>query len=254
MNYDFAKVRIIRILISVKFAVTMHIPDGYLSPQTYVPLFGAFVGVASVAVRKVKKDLAARNIPYLGMAAAFSFIIMMFNLPVPGGTPGHAVGSAVIAILFGPWAAMIAVSVALIIQALVFGDGGITAIGANCFNMAVFMPFAAWYIFKLFGNNPARKSRVFIAAFISGYLSLVLAAILTAIEFGIQPMIASTADGKALYCPYDLSIAIPAMAIEHLLLFGIAEGLITAFIIRYFLKNEPGLIYAFAKRDWHEDE
>ncbi len=116
------------------------------------------------------------------------------------------------------------------------------------------MPFAAYYIFKILSSNPARKSRVFFAAFMAGYLGLVLAAILTAIEFGIQPMIASTADGKALYCPYDLSIAIPAMAIEHLLLFGIAEGLVTAFIIRYFLKHEPGLIYAFTIDSRHEDE
>ncbi len=225
----------------------MHIPDGYLSPQTYIPLIGIFVSAVAVAVKRVKKDVAARNIPYLGMAAAFSFIIMMFNLPIPGGTTGHAVGSAVIAILFGPWAAMIAVSVALIIQALIFGDGGITAIGANCFNMAVFMPFIAYYTFKLISNNPAKKNRVSFASFIAGYLSLNMAAILTAIEFGIQPMIASTADGKALYCPYDLSIAIPAMAIEHLLLFGIVEGIITAIIVSYFLKNEPGLIYAFTK-------
>ena len=98
----------------------MHIPDGYLSPQTYIPFFGVFVSTIAVAIKKVKKEVSTRNIPYLGMAAAFSFIIMMFNLPVPGGTTGHAVGSAVIAILFGPWAAMIAVSVALIIQALVF--------------------------------------------------------------------------------------------------------------------------------------
>jgi cobalt/nickel transport system permease protein len=216
----------------------MHIPDGYLSPQTYIPFIGVFVSAAAVA---------ARNIPYLGMAAAFSFIIMMFNLPIPGGTTGHAVGSAVIAILFGPWAAIVAVSVALIIQALIFGDGGITAIGANCFNMAVFMSFTAYYVFKLFSNSPVRKARVSFAAFISGYLSLVMAAILTAIEFGIQPIIASTADGKALYCPYDLSIAIPAMAIEHLLLFGIVEGVITAIIVSYFLKNDPGLIYAFRK-------
>ena len=225
----------------------MHIPDGYLSPQTYIPLIGVFVSVSAVAVRKVKNEVSARNIPYLGMAAAFSFIIMMFNLPVPGGTTGHAVGSAVIAILFGPWAAMIAVSVALIIQALIFGDGGITAIGANCFNMAVFMPFAAYYIFKLISNKPPGKTRVYIAAFISGYLSLVMTAILTAIEFGIQPMIASTSDGKALYCPYDLSIAIPTMAIEHLLLFGIIEGIITAITVNYFFKNEPGLIYALRK-------
>ena len=230
----------------------MHIPDGYLSPQTYIPLTGIFVMVAAVAVKKVKEEVSARDIPYLGMAAAFSFIIMMFNLPVPGGTTGHAVGAAVIAILFGPWAATIAVSVALIIQAFIFGDGGITAIGANCFNMAVFMSFAAYFIFKLFCKIPLGKHKVYIAAFISGYFGLVMAATLTAVEFGIQPLIASTADGKALYCPYGLSITIPAMAVGHFLLFGIVEGIITALIVKYFLKNEPGLIYAFRKADKNE--
>jgi cobalt/nickel transport system permease protein len=225
----------------------MHIPDGYLSPQTYIPLYGVFVAVVAVAVKKVKHEVSARDIPYLGMAAAFSFIIMMFNLPVPGGTTGHAVGSAVIAILFGPWAAVVAVSVTLIIQALVFGDGGITAIGANCFNMAIFMPFAAYYIFKLLSKNPAKKGKVVVAAFISGYLSLVMAAVVTAVEFGIQPLIASDAEGKALYCPYNLSISIPAMAIEHMLLFGIIEGIITALILNYFVRNDPSFIYAFRK-------
>jgi cobalt/nickel transport system permease protein len=232
----------------------MHIPDGYLSPQTYIPLYGVFAAAVTVAVKKVKKEVSARDIPYLGMAAAFSFIIMMFNLPIPGGTTGHAVGSAVIAILFGPWAAVVAVSVALIIQSLIFGDGGITAIGANCFNMAVFMPFTAYYIFRLFNFNPAKKSRVLFGAFISGYLSLVMAAILTGIEFGIQPLIASSSDGRALYCPYDLKIAVPAMALEHMLLFGIVEGLITALIVRYFLRNEPGLIYAFRKGGKYENK
>jgi cobalt/nickel transport system permease protein len=225
----------------------MHIPDGYLSPQTYIPLFGIFVPFAAVAVKKVKEEVSSRDIPYLGMAGAFSFIIMMFNLPVPGGTTGHAVGAAVIAILLGPWAATIAVSVALIIQALVFGDGGITAIGANCFNMAVFMPFTAYYIFKLFSVNPERKTRSYFASFFSGYVSLVLAAILTAVELGIQPLIASTPNGKALYCPYDLSVAVPAMALGHMLIFGFFEGIITAIIISYVLKNEPDLIYALRK-------
>jgi cobalt/nickel transport system permease protein len=225
----------------------MHIPDGYLSPQTYIPLAGAFVAVSAVAVKKVKHDVSARNIPYLGMASAFSFIIMMFNLPIPGGTTGHAVGSAVIAIIFGPWATVIAVSVALLIQALIFGDGGITAIGANCFNMSVFMSFSAYYIFKLFAGNNPEKKRLYFSAFISGYLSLVLTAILTAFEFGIQPLIASDPFGKALYCPYDLSVAIPVMALEHLLFFGIVEGVITALIISYFFKNEPQLIIALRK-------
>ena len=222
----------------------MHIPDGYLSPQTYIPMFGAFAATAAVAVKKVKEKMSARNIPYLGMAGAFSFIIMMFNLPVPGGTTGHAVGGALIAILLGPWAASIAVSVALIIQALVFGGGGITALGANCFNMAVFMPFVAYFIFKLFRVTAENKVRATIAAFSAGYISLVLTAILTATEFGIQPLIASSADGRALYCPYDLSVAVPVMAIEHLVIFGFIEGLITSVAINYFLKNEPGIIYA----------
>jgi cobalt/nickel transport system permease protein len=230
----------------------MHIPDGYLSPQTYIPLFGVFVAAVAVAVRKIKKQVPVRNIPYLGMAAAFSFIIMMFNLPIPGGTTGHAVGSAMIAIIFGPWAAMIAVSVALIIQALIFGDGGITAIGANCFNMAVFMPFVAYYLFRLVCRVSRKPGRVFLASFIAGYFGLVMTAILTAVEFGIQPLIASSADGKALYCPYDLKIAIPVMAIEHLALFGIVEGLLTALVIRFFVKQEQQLIYALGKGDKHE--
>ncbi len=223
----------------------MHIPDGYLSPQTYLPLFGVFIGAIAVAVKKVKKEVPARNIPYLGMAAAFSFIIMMFNLPVPGGSSGHAVGSALIAILFGPWAAMISVSVALVIQALIFGDGGITAIGANCFNMAVFMPLIAWFIFRLICGKSRAPRRIVVAAFFAGYLSLVLSAILTGVEFGIQPLIASGADGRALYCPYDLKIAIPAMAVEHLLLFGIVEGVITALIVQYFVRQHQIMIYAF---------
>jgi len=230
----------------------MHIPDGYLSPQTYIPLIGAFVGVAAIAVRKVKKEVSVKNIPYLGMAAAFSFLIMMFNLPIPGGTTGHAVGSAVIAIILGPWATVIAVSVALIIQALIFGDGGITCIGANCFNMAIFMPFVAYYLFKLIRMNSQKPLRIFSAAFVAGYLSLVLASILTATELGLQPLIAVSAEGKALYCPYDLSIAIPAMALEHLVLFGIAEGLVTAFVVRYFFSKNPSMIYAISRGKQNE--
>ncbi|HNW89386.1 MAG TPA: cobalt transporter CbiM [Bacteroidales bacterium] len=225
----------------------MHIPDGYLSPQTYVPLFGAFIAVTAVAVKKIRKEVSVKNIPYLGMAAAFSFIIMMFNLPIPGGTTGHAVGSALVAIILGPWTAVVAVSVALIIQALIFGDGGITAIGANCFNMAIFMPFVAYYLFKIFCRHNKKKSGVFWSSFVAGYFSLFAAAVLTAIEFGIQPMIAHTSDGKALYCPYDLKIAIPAMAIEHLVIFCFAEGLITALIVMYFYKHEKSLIYALDK-------
>jgi cobalt/nickel transport system permease protein len=225
----------------------MHIPDGYLGPQTYIPFYGVFIAAIAVAVKKIKKEVPLSNIPYLGMAAAFSFIIMMFNLPVPGGTTGHAVGSALISIIFGPWVAMISVSVALIIQALIFGDGGITAIGANCFNMAVFMPLMAYWIFRLLCGSSHKPWRIMLASFFAGYLSLVLAAVLTGFEFGIQPLIASGADGKPLYCPYDLKIAVPVMALEHILLFGVVEGVVTALIVRFFAKQQNISIYAFSK-------
>ncbi len=222
----------------------MHIPDGYLSPQTYVPLYAAAVAFWAVAIKRIRSVLSSRNIPYMGIGAAFSFLIMMFNIPIPGGTTGHAVGAALIAIILGPWTAVISVSVVLIIQALVFGDGGITAIGANCFNMAVVMPFVSYWIFKLILQKSRNKKRIFLSAFLSGYLGLVIAAIVTAFEFGIQPLIAASADGKPLYAPYPLSIAVPAMAIEHMILFGIIEGIVTALLVQYFFSNESESIYA----------
>lgn len=221
----------------------MHIPDGYLSPQTYIPLYGIFIATAIVAVKKVEKKIEKRIVPYLGMASAFSFLIMMFNIPIPGGSTGHAVGGAVIALLFGPWVAFITVSVALIIQALVFGDGGITALGANCINMALILPFTAWITFKLLAGKNSSVTRLNIAAFFSGYIGLNITALITAIEFGIQPLIASGPDGNPLYSPYPLKVAVPVMAIEHLF-FGLAEGLVTLLIFRYFYKNDYELLEA----------
>jgi cobalt/nickel transport system permease protein len=220
----------------------MHIPDGYLSPQTYIPFYAAFFAFMAVALKKLKKKLTARLVPYLGMSAAFAFLIMMFNIPVPGGTTGHAVGAALIALLFGPWIAVVSVSIALIIQAFVFGDGGITAIGANCFNMAIAMPFIAYACFRLVQGSSTSIKRMNIAAFLAGYLSLCISSLITAIEFGIQPLIAATVDGTPLYAPYPLKIAIPAMAIEHFLLFGIVEGFITVLLFKYFYNSNKELI------------
>jgi cobalt/nickel transport system permease protein len=222
----------------------VHIPDGYLSPQTYVPLYGISVAFWSVALKKMKKELSSRHIPYLAMASAFSFLIMMFNVPIPGGTTGHAVGAGIIAILLGPWTAVIAVSVSLIIQALVFGDGGLTALGANCFNMAVVMPFVSYWVFNLIRGNSTGGRKASAAAFLSGYAGLSVAAIFTGIEFGIQPLIAHGPGGRPLYSPYPLSVALPAMALDHMLVFSVVEGTITVLLFRYFMKHEPGMVHA----------
>jgi cobalt/nickel transport system permease protein len=222
----------------------MHIPDGYLSPQTYIPLWGAFATFISIALKKLKKTLTIRNIPYLSMASAFTFLIMMFNIPIPGGTSGHVVGASIISIILGPWAAVVAVSVALIIQALIFGDGGVTAIGANCMNMAVLMPFVSYYIFKWINGQLIGGKRTYWAAFLAGYIGINITAFVAAILFGIQPLIATTPQGQPLYAPYGLEIALPAMMLEHLLLFGFIEGFVTAILLKYFIKNEPELIFS----------
>jgi cobalt/nickel transport system permease protein len=221
----------------------MHIPDGYLGPQTYIPLYAVFIGTISIAIKRLKAILTVKLVPYLGMASAFAFLIMMFNVPIPGGTTGHAVGAAIIALVLGPWSAMVSVSVALIIQALVFGDGGITAIGANCFNMAIVMPVVAIAVFKILAGRTNKIIQLNIAAFLSGYFSLNIAAIITAVQFGIQPLLAVSDTGQPLYAPYPLKVAVPAMALEHLILFGIIEGLVTMLLFNYFYKTDRELVY-----------
>lgn len=221
----------------------MHIPDGYLGPTTCGVFYTAMLPIWAMASRIVKKTLNAKQVPMLAIGAAFSFVIMMFNVPIPGGTTGHAVGGILVAILLGPWAACIAITVALVIQALLFGDGGITAIGANCFNMAFVLPFAGYYIYKaISAHAPTGSKRRVIAAGIAAYLALNIAAALTALEFGIQPILHKTATGQALYCPYGLNVALIAMLGQHLLIFGWVEAIVTAMVIKYLQKQSPELL------------
>lgn len=221
----------------------MHIPDGYIGPQTYVPAFGVMAPLWALASSRLKKTLRSRQVPLLALGAAFSFVIMMFNVPIPGGGTGHAVGAVLIAVLLGPWAAMVAVSLALVVQALVFGDGGVTAIAANCINMAVIMPFAGWGVYRLItGSAPADSRRHSVGAAVGGYVGLNAAALSTAVMLGIQPLIARGANGHALYMPFDLKIAVPVMAAEHLLVFGFVEAAVTGLVVAYLQRSDPSLI------------
>ncbi|OEU43069.1 cobalamin biosynthesis protein CbiM [Methanosarcina sp. Ant1] len=222
----------------------MHIPDGYLGPYTYIAFWIIMIPIWYYAGKKVSTELRSRQVPLLALSAAFSFVIMMFNVPIPGGSTGHAVGAAIIGIVLGPWAAVITISVALVLQALMFGDGGITAVAANCFNMGVVMPFVAYYAYKLISGNSEITSPIrIIASAIAGYLSLTMAATFTGIEFGIQPLLHHTAAGVPLYMPYPLSITVPAMVLEHVLGFSILEALITALIFAYIQKTDTTILY-----------
>jgi cobalt/nickel transport system permease protein len=200
------------------------------------------------AVKKVKVELPEEKIPLVGVGAAFSFLAMMFNVPLVGGTTGHAVGGTLISLLFGPNAACIAVSVALLLQAVIFGDGGILAFGANCFNMAFVLPYLGYYIYTFIVNRFAKtgqdKSAIhYIAAAVGSYIGINAAAFCASVEFGIQPLLFTDSVGNALYCPYDLSVSIPAMMIPHLAVAGVVEAVFTVAVFAFVRKTAPDLIF-----------
>jgi cobalt/nickel transport system permease protein len=217
----------------------MHIPDGYLSPIISVGLGAATVPGWAIATNRVQKVLSDRTIPLLAIFSAMSFTVMMFNVPVPGGTTAHGVGGTLIAIVLGPWAAAIAISVALIIQALFFGDGGILAIFANCLNMAFILPFVGYATYRLLaGGSPKLSTRRVWAAGIGAYVGITASALAVGIELGIQPILFSE-NGHALYSPYGLAAAVPAMLIAHAFGASIVEALITAFGVAWIQQRHP---------------
>ncbi|WP_329408113.1 cobalt transporter CbiM [Nocardia vinacea] len=228
----------------------MHIPDGYLSPATCVVGYVVAVPVAAVAARRVENVVKTRQVPTLAMLSAVSFLVMMFNIPIPDGTTAHAVGGALIAVVLGPWAALIAVAVALGFQALLFGDGGVLAFGVNVFNMGVVLPFVAYGIYRLLSRGSTLISwRRVVGAAVGGYVGLNAAAICVGIELGIQPDLFHDASGTPLYSPYHLSQALPAMLFAHLLIAGIAEAALAGGVVAYLQQanipllqvNHPGV-------------
>lgn len=221
----------------------MHIPDNYLSPSTCAAFGAVMLPVWKRASIKIKKEITRQKMPLLGVAAAFSFLTMMFNIPLPGGTTGHAIGAGLIAILLGPYSAVFAVTIALVIQALFFGDGGVLSIGVNCFNMAFIMPYTAYYLFKAVKKIFPSKIGEYFGVFLGGYISVNIAALFAAIEFGLQPLIFKDALGLPLYSPYGLTVSIPAMMIPHLLVVGVLEGVITLGAYSYIRKSSPEIIY-----------
>jgi cobalt/nickel transport system permease protein len=225
----------------------MHIPEGYLSPATAAVMYAASLPFWYRATQKMKSLVTGRLVPLIALFAAVSFVIMMFNVPLPGGTTGHAVGSALAAIVLGPWAAVLAISVALIIQALFFGDGGILAIGANVFNLAIAMSFVSYYLYRwLSGNSAITSSRRMIAATIAGYIAINVAALLTAIQLGIQPILFHDASGRPLYFPYGLQIAVPAMMIGHLTIAGAVEAILTGLVVAWMQRTNPEMLETFS--------
>lgn len=208
----------------------MHIPDGFVS----VPVAGAtgLVSLAGLLFASARSQAAygVRRAPILGLTTAFIFAAQMINFPVAGGTSGHLLGGTLAAIILGsPWAGMLCIATVLIIQAVLFADGGITALGANILNMAIIGVWVGWMLTqtlqRLFGGS---KGRLPLAAGIAAGVSVVVASIACAIELAVS--------GTA-----PIGIVLPAMTGIHILI-GVGEGLITGGVLAYLATARPDLL------------
>jgi cobalt/nickel transport system permease protein len=214
----------------------MHIPDGILDPVTIVILWIITISVMIIGYFKMntffKNAESDRLIPYIGVLAAVIFAFQFVNYPIPGGTSGHLVGGTLVAVILGPWASLIVLFLILVVQSL-FGDGGITVLGANAFNMGIIGGIVGFYLVVLFVRLLNRTSlkkelKVTIATAIGAYIAIVLAAFICGIELSFNNAI-------------SFQVAVPAMVFWHLFI-GIGEAVISALIIYYIYKVKPKFI------------
>ncbi|MFX1315683.1 MAG: energy-coupling factor ABC transporter permease [Promethearchaeota archaeon] len=214
----------------------MHIPDGLLDPATLITLWVIVIAIMILGYFKMgkmfEKEDSEKLVPYIGVLAAVIFAFQFVNYPVPGGTSGHLIGGTLVAVILGPWASVIILFLVLVVQSL-FGDGGITALGANSFNMGIIGGVIGFYIVvcivKVLNHTSIRKEmKLSIATAIGSYIAIILASLTCGIELGISGAI-------------PMEIAIPAMVYWHLLI-GIGEAIISALIIFYIYKVKPDLI------------
>lgn len=205
----------------------MHIPDGFLDLKTTVSFWGASLGFLGYAAKKVREELEEKSIPLMGVLGAFVFAAQMLNFPILNGTSGHFVGGVLLGIVLGPFAGFITMCSILTLQSLLFADGGITALGANIFNMGVIGVILGFFLYKIFLK--IFRGNYIISSFISGFLSIVLGAISCAIQLAISGTI-------------PLKLGLPAMAGIHSLI-GIPEGLITSLVLSFIYKIRKDLIY-----------
>jgi cobalamin biosynthesis protein CbiM len=212
----------------------MHIPDGFID----IPTSTAFAALAATGValslKGAKSSLDEKTAPLAGLTATFIFAVQMLNFPVAAGTSGHLLGGALAAVLVGPYAASLALTVVLLMQGLLFADGGLTAIGLNVFNMSIIGVWVGYFAFNLAKRVlPKKKASVAIAALFGGFISVPAAALGFVIEYAIG--------GTA---TFSTSAVASAMIGTHILI-GIGEGLITFFAVSAVMASRSDLVYGY---------
>lgn len=210
----------------------MHAPDGFLNAGTAVAAGAISVGAVGYSLRQTRRQMQDKQVPLAGITAAFIFAAQMFNFPVAGGTTGHLLGGALAAILLGPSMGAVVVTVVVVVQALVFADGGLTAVGINVLNMAIIPAYGGYAAFRLLrGVLPRSRTGVVVASGLAAGASVVL----SAMAFSLEWLFGATA-------PVPFDTVFGAMVGVHLLI-GIGEGLITALAIGAVLASRPDLVF-----------
>lgn len=208
----------------------MHIPDGFLSANTWAPLWVVSAGGLGLCVKKVSDVLQDKMVPLLGVMSAFIFAAQMLNFPVMGGTSGHLLGGVLAAVLLGPYAAAIVLACVLIVQCLIFQDGGLTALGANIFNMSFVGAIGGYIVYRIIsGILGGGRKGILIGSAVAAWFSVVVASSFCAMELAFS--------GTS-----PFRVAFPAMAGVHALI-GIGEAMITVLVVGFVLKVRPDLIY-----------
>jgi len=208
----------------------MHIPDGFLSTLVSIVLWVVSAVAVAYALRRVGRDLGERQVPLMGVLAAAIFAGQMLNFSVTGGTSGHLLGAALATILLGPWAAVIILTSVVSIQALIFQDGGLLALGANLFNMAVIGVTVSYFVYTSIRKLARGKSwGIFGGGFAAAWLSIVIAALACALELALS--------GTS-----PANISVPAMGGIHMLI-GIGEGLITVGALAFLYAARRDLLH-----------
>lgn len=209
----------------------MHIPDGLISPQTYLPAIAIAAPLWAIGARRLNRHMGDATLPRLAVFTALAFVMSTLMLPLPGGTSGHAIGVALLALTFGPWTAFMAYSLVLVLQALVMGAGGITALAVNALAMGFVGAWMAVLMARLMGGA-GRDFAVIIAV----WMSVMLSALLVALVLGLQPTIAQTPDGSPLFFPFGPAVSLPAILIPHMFIAG-GEAVLTMLVLRHACKR-----------------
>jgi cobalt/nickel transport system permease protein len=203
----------------------MHIPDGFLSMPVVVVMWILTIIVVGYAVKKTNNQITEKHIPLMGVLAAFIFAAQMVNIPVAAGTSGHFLGGVLVAIFLGPWVGTVIMATVFIVQAVLFQDGGILALGANIFNMGVIGTVVGFYVYQGFLRIMKSKTT---AAAAAAWVALVLTSLACAVQLAVSQT-----------SPFQ--VVVPAMAGIHVII-GIIEAVVTVVVLSAVMKTRPDLL------------